>query len=66
TPTPRASQQAQDAGKWHISRFRANIFTSTEWPTLHPQDRGAFSIGAEQSLSTVVGLAWSPPGLARH
>ena len=25
-----------------------------------------FSIGEEQSLSTVVALAWSPPGLAKH
>ena len=33
---------------------------------IYPRDRQAFSIGAEQSLSTVVGLAWSPPGIARH
>ena len=31
-----------------------------------PQDRQDFSVGAEQSQSNVVGLAWSPPGLARH
>lgn len=37
-----------------------------EWPTFDPQSRDDFSIGAEQSLSTVGGLAWSPPGLAKH
>lgn len=31
-----------------------------------PRERDAFSIGAEQSLSSVAGLAWSPPGLATH
>lgn len=31
-----------------------------------PQTRDHFSIGAEQSISTVAALSWSPPGLAKH
>ncbi len=33
---------------------------------MFPQPRDNFSVGAEQSLSTVVGVAWSPPGLAKY
>ena len=67
----KGAQRTQDVprtsgGQWDSSRFRANVFTINEWPTIDPQDRQTLSIGAEQSLSTVVGLAWSPPGLARH
>lgn len=51
---------------WTIARVRANIFTNEEWPTMMPQPRGFFSLGREQSLSTVVGLAWSPPGLGKY
>lgn len=32
----------------------------------YAQDRTHFSIGREQSLSHVVALSWSPPGLARY
>ncbi|KAI9932496.1 hypothetical protein ASPWEDRAFT_99126 [Aspergillus wentii DTO 134E9] len=59
--TPQAA-----TGNWNITRFRANVFTHREWSTIYPQKRDDFSIGAEQSMSTVVGLAWSPPGLAKH
>jgi hypothetical protein len=31
-----------------------------------PQNRDNFSIGPEQSMSTVAALSWSPPGLAKH
>ncbi|RAL03677.1 uncharacterized protein BO80DRAFT_267060 [Aspergillus ibericus CBS 121593] len=51
---------------WHSSRFRVNVFTNNEWPTIDPQNRDNFSLGAEQSISTVVALAWSPPGLAKY
>ncbi|OJJ54242.1 hypothetical protein ASPSYDRAFT_161355 [Aspergillus sydowii CBS 593.65] len=51
---------------WHRTRFRANVFTTNEWPVMFPQPRDNFSVGAEQSLSTVVGVAWSPPGLAKY
>ncbi|KAL4911753.1 transcription factor IIIC subunit delta N-term-domain-containing protein [Aspergillus aurantiobrunneus] len=51
---------------WHRTRFRANIFTINEWPIMFPQPRDNFSVGAEQSMSSVVGVAWSPPGLAKY
>ncbi|KAE8133706.1 transcription factor IIIC subunit delta N-term-domain-containing protein [Aspergillus pseudotamarii] len=51
---------------WNVTRIRMNVFTNGEWPIIHPQKRENFSIGPEQSISTVVGLAWSPPGLAKY
>ena len=42
-----------------------NAFTNAEWAPIFPQNRDDFSLAAEQSNSTVLGLAWSPPGLAR-
>jgi len=33
---------------------------------MYPQPRDQFSIGVEQSMSTVVSVAWSPPGLVKH
>lgn len=71
--TPRSAAERQTAndtgtagGQWHFSRFRTNLFTASEWPVIYPQDRQTFSLGAEQSNSTIVGLKWSPPGLGRH
>ncbi|KAF9890146.1 hypothetical protein FE257_006307 [Aspergillus nanangensis] len=61
-----SSAPTATSSNWQITRFRANVFTNKEWPTILPQDRENFSIGAEQSNSTVAGLAWSPPGLAKH
>ncbi|KAL4982319.1 transcription factor IIIC subunit delta N-term-domain-containing protein [Aspergillus falconensis] len=52
--------------EWHKTRFRANIFTINEWPIMFPQPRDHFSVGAEQSFSTVAGIGWSPPGLAKY
>ncbi|KAE8357504.1 transcription factor IIIC subunit delta N-term-domain-containing protein [Aspergillus caelatus] len=51
---------------WNVTRIRTNVFTNGEWPIIHPQKRENFSIGPEQSISTVVGLAWSAPGLAKY
>ncbi|KAL4940439.1 hypothetical protein BDV06DRAFT_19821 [Aspergillus oleicola] len=51
---------------WHRTRFRANVFTINEWPIMFPQTRDHFSVGAEQSMSNVVELAWSPPGLTKY
>ncbi|KAL4778963.1 transcription factor IIIC subunit delta N-term-domain-containing protein [Aspergillus varians] len=72
--TPKISSKREATGTasnfsstdWHRTRFRANVFTINEWPIMFPQPRDHFSIGAEQSLSTVVGVAWSPPGLAKY
>ncbi|KAH8690029.1 transcription factor IIIC subunit delta N-term-domain-containing protein [Talaromyces proteolyticus] len=51
---------------WTSAKIRTNLFTHAEWEVAWPSDRDSFSIGAEQSLSTVGALAWSPPGLGRH
>ncbi|RAL12518.1 uncharacterized protein BO97DRAFT_390200 [Aspergillus homomorphus CBS 101889] len=71
--TPKTANEKAEQGpaqkainNWHSNRFRVNIFTNSEWPTIYPQKRDHFSLGGEQSLSTVVGLAWSPPGLAKY
>ncbi|KAL4865399.1 hypothetical protein BDV12DRAFT_149446 [Aspergillus spectabilis] len=72
TPKIPSKRQANDGSSqfssadWHRTRFRANVFTINEWPIMFPQPRDQFSIGAEQSMSTVVGVAWSPPGLVKH
>ncbi|KAJ5679935.1 hypothetical protein N7462_008179 [Penicillium macrosclerotiorum] len=63
--TGRDTQQSQSKDQWQMTRVRVNAFTNAEWPPIYPQNRDDFSIGAEMSNSTVVGLAWSPPGLAR-
>jgi Transcription factor IIIC subunit delta N-term len=52
--------------QWHSTRIRTNLFTQREWPYQEPADSHTFSIGEEQSLSMVVGLAWSPPGIGPH
>ncbi|KAL4972194.1 transcription factor IIIC subunit delta N-term-domain-containing protein [Aspergillus desertorum] len=72
--TPKISSKKEANGttsnassiEWHRTRFRANVFTINEWPVIFPQPRDYFSIGAEQSFSTVAGIGWSPPGLARY
>lgn len=51
--------------QWNTTRIRVNLFTNAEWGPIYPQNRDDFSLAAEQSNSTVIGLAWSPPGLAR-
>ncbi|KAL4735627.1 transcription factor IIIC subunit delta N-term-domain-containing protein [Aspergillus similis] len=72
--TPRVSSGNEANGttpnassiEWHRIRFRANVFTINEWPIMFPQPRDHFSVGAEQSFSTVAGIGWSPPGLAKY
>ncbi|KAL4880612.1 transcription factor IIIC subunit delta N-term-domain-containing protein [Aspergillus karnatakaensis] len=71
TPKPPSKRQENEtsplsSNDWHRTRFRANVFTINEWSIMFPQPRDRFSIGAEQSLSTVVGVEWSPPGLVKH
>ncbi|GLI80433.1 hypothetical protein PoHVEF18_008788 [Penicillium ochrochloron] len=58
------SSAPQNQDEWNITRIRVNLFTLAEWQVIAPQNRDDFSIAAEQSTSTVVGVAWSPPGLA--
>ncbi|KAL2810008.1 transcription factor IIIC subunit delta N-term-domain-containing protein [Aspergillus granulosus] len=72
TPKPPSRRETNGAAPrflatdWHQTRFRANVFTINEWPIMFPQPRDQFSIGVEQSMSTVVSTAWSPPGLVKH
>ncbi|CRG83515.1 1,4-alpha-glucan branching enzyme GlgB [Talaromyces islandicus] len=51
---------------WTSTKIRTNVFTHREWEVSWPSNRDDFSIGAEQSLSTVAALAWSPQGLGKH
>ena len=52
--------------QWHSARIRTNVFTQREWPNQDLNPSHSFSVGEEQSLSSVVGLAWSPPGIGPH
>lgn len=60
-----AASVPQGREQWDTTRVRVNVFTTAEWPPIYPQNRDDFSLAAEQSTSTVIALAWSPPGLAR-
>ncbi|KAL8815287.1 MAG: hypothetical protein Q9223_005562 [Gallowayella weberi] len=58
--------KASSLDPWvHVS-FKINSFTFDEWPPQELASLADFSVGEEQSLSTVVALAWSPLALARH
>lgn len=60
-----AASIPQGKQQWDTTRVRINTFTTAEWAPNYPQNRDDFSLAAEQSNSTVIALAWSPPGLAR-
>lgn len=51
---------------WKRVHIRVNTFTVDEWPIQESTSFEDLSIGAEQSISIVTALAWSPPGLAKH
>ncbi|KAJ5379689.1 uncharacterized protein N7496_002117 [Penicillium cataractarum] len=59
------SSGPKNQDEWNITRIRVNLFTVAEWQFIQPQNRDDFSLAAEQSTGTVVGVAWSPPGLGR-
>ncbi|KAJ5261051.1 hypothetical protein N7478_011646 [Penicillium angulare] len=62
-----SEQNNSETNGWHATRIpRVNAFTSDEWGVVFPQNREDASIGVEQSPSTVLGLTWSPSGLARY
>jgi Transcription factor IIIC subunit delta N-term len=52
--------------QWHSVRIRTNVFTQREWPEQYAAPSHTFSLAEEQSLSMVIGLAWSPPGIGPH
>lgn len=73
--TPKINSEVSDENQfnwkfgrdqWYKTKFRANIFPDEDWPIGFPRPVQNFSIGAEQSISPVVALQWSAPGLARH
>jgi Transcription factor IIIC subunit delta N-term len=51
---------------WHSNRIRINVFRQREWPDQNAAHSESFSLGEEQSLSTVIALAWAPPGIGPH
>ncbi|KAL8747217.1 MAG: hypothetical protein Q9190_000883 [Brigantiaea leucoxantha] len=51
---------------WTHVTFQVNTFTTLEWPMQDLAELAHFSLGAEQSVSTVIDLSWSLPGLAKH
>jgi hypothetical protein len=51
---------------WTSTKVRTNVFTHQEWKVMMPTGRDEFSIGAEQSQSSVSQLAWSNQGLGLH
>lgn len=73
--TPKTNSEVSDENtfgwkfgkdQWYTTKFRANIFPDEDWPIGFPRPVQNFSIGAEQSISPVIAVRWSPPGLARH
>ena len=52
--------------QWNSTRIKANAFTFDEWPEVKPGSFSTFSLGEEQSASSVSAIAWSPAGIAKH
>lgn len=55
-----------DGDPWTQLRIRVNAFTFEEWPMREPASFTDMSVGEEQARVSIVSLAWSPPGLAKH
>ncbi|KIW66194.1 hypothetical protein PV04_08394 [Phialophora macrospora] len=49
--------------QWHTDTLRVNQFEPSEWPHQALATVTQFSLGEELSESTIVSIAWSPPGL---
>lgn len=67
--TPREAWSSQDEPgqkQWHKFTLRVNQFEEAEWPFQDLTNIMHFSLGEELSDSTIVSLAWSPPGLGLH
>ncbi|KAJ5769630.1 hypothetical protein N7520_004189 [Penicillium odoratum] len=66
SPAKYSSEQGDQSG-WQTTRIpKVSVFTVAEWGMVYPQNRDDFSVAVEQSASSVIGLSWSPPGLARY
>lgn len=67
--TPRDTSQSQVVSghrQWHTFSLRVNLFEQSEWPFQELAPVRHFSLGEELSDSTIVSLAWSPPGLGLY
>lgn len=67
--TPRDSRALHEAPghkHWHTITLRVNQFETSEWPVQEMAVMQEFSIGEELSDSSIVSLAWSPPGLGLY
>ncbi|KIV79789.1 hypothetical protein PV11_07334 [Exophiala sideris] len=67
--TPRdalSSQEDPGQKQWHKFTLRVNQFEQAEWPYQELANIKHVSLGEEISDSTIVSLAWSPPGLGLH
>ena len=51
---------------WTLIHIRVNTFTFDEWPERGQASFADLAIGEEQSKISIVSLAWSPTGLAKH
>lgn len=54
------------AEEWTSTNIRVDMFTQEEWPERSLRSIRTFSIGAEQSESTVIALSWSTCGIGIH
>lgn len=68
TPRSNTSRSDEVAGhkQWHTFTLRVNRFDQSEWPLQPMATARHSSLGEELSESTVVSLAWSPPGLGLY
>ena len=58
--------EATPKDPWIFVKLLVSSFTCDEWPERELAASESFSIGEEQSNSTVTWLAWSPLRLAKH
>lgn len=65
-PRRRKANEAISTDPWKFVKLLVNTFTESEWPECELASSESFSVGEEQSNSTVTWLGWSPPGLAKH
>lgn len=66
TPRDHVKSTLSTTSGWHVETIRINQFSDAEWPRINLTPLRDFSIGEEQSHSTVCGLSWSPLGIGVH
>lgn len=58
--------KSAEGASWVNTNIRTDLFTQDEWPEHSITTINSFSIGEEQSDSTVVALSWSTNGIGLH